>query len=88
MNATPIKTQEPEPMGQTEKNIAAITNQLVAEGFLRSTDDQRRIFDLILDGRLKGHTPDNHLHSDGINTHYVKNGNYLLCTQCGHEELI
>ena len=72
---------QPKPLARTPENIEKVTNEMLEEGFLMNTLEQKRIFEEILEGRLKGYRPDNCPHPS-----YVLSGPYSLCTQCGYQD--
>ncbi len=63
---------------RTRENIERITQDLILENFKKGTP----VFYEILEGRLKGYTPANCPHP-----FWVADGQFYICTQCGHEEM-
>ena len=78
--ATTVK--KPRPLERTEENIARITQDLHTEGFVGNSPQQIMVFNLILECRLNGYTQDNCPHP-----RYVPDGQFMLCTNCGHSYL-
>ncbi|MEK6846337.1 MAG: hypothetical protein AABY26_06245 [Nanoarchaeota archaeon] len=66
------------PEKRERKSIADAVSSVENEGFIKGTD----VFNSIIKGRSEGYTKDNCPHPE-----YVVNGQYLLCTQCGYNEL-